>query len=242
MHELLLKLKKQNNSKESVNISEQLRFNSDYIDSPLTDEGISQSEQLYENHIKSLQNIKIVLVSPLLRALQTAYHIFKNYKPMPWIVVIPELSEFMNTANDIGNNTLDYKKLIEFKNFDFQAIEEMVKDNQLWNISNLVSSEKKYTIQNILEMRCPLKKQIQNQGPYILVDYLKNNYLETPSDLSKRSIKVRDIINEYSTNYLQKEEEKIAVVSHAKLLQQFIPEKLQNAQMEYWNCCQSTHS
>ncbi|KAL4499313.1 hypothetical protein ABPG72_006899 [Tetrahymena utriculariae] len=201
-----------------------------------------KSEQLYENNIKSINNIKIVLVSPLQRALQTAYHIFKNYKPIPWIIVIPELSEYMNTTNDIGINTLDYKKLKEFKDFDFQRIEEIVNDNQLWNISNLVSSEKKYTVQNILEMRCPVKKQIQKEGPYILVDYLKNNYLETPADLSKRSTKVRDIINQYSSNYLQKEDEKIVVVSHAKLLQQFIPEKLQNAQMEYWNCCLNTHS
>lgn len=68
-----------------------------------------------------MNQVKIVLVSPLRRALETAQVLFAEMKPQPWFVVVPELAEILSTACDIGRGyfVMEDKK---FKTFDFSRM------------------------------------------------------------------------------------------------------------------------
>lgn len=45
-----------------------------------------------------------MLVSPLRRAIQTAYHLFKDHPNKPKLMVVPFLREMLSSSCDIGGN------------------------------------------------------------------------------------------------------------------------------------------
>ena len=66
---------------------------SECIDSSITTKGVKQCENASE--VTSKLNVGVVLVSPMKRALETAYHMFKNHPNFKKIefIVVPKLKE-----------------------------------------------------------------------------------------------------------------------------------------------------
>lgn len=81
-----------------------VRVDKELRDSPLSEIGIEQCEKVQD----SFNNIKVhtVLVSPLRRALQTAYHVFKSHPNFNKIkfVVVPKMREIINTTQSFPAN------------------------------------------------------------------------------------------------------------------------------------------
>ena len=71
-------------------------YDINFIDTKLTPNGHKQSSNLNKLW-KNINDIEIVLVSPLYRTLETATNIFKNYN-IP-IISLEDLREFPNTKH-----------------------------------------------------------------------------------------------------------------------------------------------
>lgn len=79
-----------------------LSQNMQHVDAPLSDRGVQQCEEQREQ-VKSLPNITRVYVSPLRRALETAWRLFREsprFKDIQF-VVLPLLRETLHTCCDI---------------------------------------------------------------------------------------------------------------------------------------------
>jgi broad specificity phosphatase PhoE len=50
--------------------------------------------------------LDIVLVSPLRRAIQTAYYLFRDHPNKPKLIVVPFLREMLSSSCDIGGNLI----------------------------------------------------------------------------------------------------------------------------------------
>lgn len=103
-----------------------LRIKKDLRDAPLSELGIQQcmNAQAMANMLKP----KYVIVSPLRRALETAYYTFNTHPNFDDIqfILLPTLKEGLDTACDIPLNIKDtideFKK--KFKNFDTSELEK----------------------------------------------------------------------------------------------------------------------
>ena len=93
----------------------------DLIDTPLVDIGIKQAKDLSQNW-KNLNDIELILVSPLKRTLQTAENIFKNTNiPIIALDCIMEFPLGYHRCNKRKNK----KELIElYPNIDFSNLNE----------------------------------------------------------------------------------------------------------------------
>jgi broad specificity phosphatase PhoE len=98
-----------------------------YRDTPLVAKGVEEAKNLGKTW-KEIDNIELVLVSPLLRTLQTASHIFEN-KNIP-MLALDCIMEYPQGYSDICNHR---KTIIELKpcypNIDFSSVN---KEKDIW--------------------------------------------------------------------------------------------------------------
>jgi len=85
-----------------------------YRDSPLTDRGRSEGENL--SFHPSLKNVELVLSSPLSRALQTACLAF----PTNTILALPYLTEISHSKQNDGRNVEEL--ILEFPQVDYSRV------------------------------------------------------------------------------------------------------------------------
>ena len=83
-----------------------VKTNIEFQDSSITQLGITECEAAAE--IAKTLKVEIVLVSPMVRALETAYHVFKNHPNFNNIefIVVPKLKEWLGAVVDIPKGTL----------------------------------------------------------------------------------------------------------------------------------------
>lgn len=101
-----------------------------HIDTNLVTEGINQAKELgnHINKLPELDDLELIIVSPLKRTLETCQYIFKNTN-IP-IIALEEIREFpcgIHTCNKRHNITV---KKNEFKNINFDYIQD--NDDILW--------------------------------------------------------------------------------------------------------------
>lgn len=105
-----------------------LRQQKDLRDAHLSALGLQQWEKAQS--IANQLNVHTVMVSPLRRALETAYHTFKNHPNFENIkfVLVPNLREGLDTTWDAPVNIVDVVKEFQkkFKNFDTSALDAYV--------------------------------------------------------------------------------------------------------------------
>ncbi|CAI2370211.1 unnamed protein product [Moneuplotes crassus] len=104
-------------------------------DCNLSEAGLTQTKNLQEQI--NLLNIRIVLVSPLKRALSTAYHLFcehPNFENIQFIVV-PEIREIFRSFGSVPGNTKKVLKKFKgkFPCFDTSHLEEECSDTTMDN-------------------------------------------------------------------------------------------------------------
>ena len=95
-----------------------------------------------------MPNLKVILISPLRRALQSAYFVFKdhpNFKNVK-VILVPDLRESLQCTEDIPaplDKTIEtFNEL--FPNFDYSLLDyDMSKSNKdLWFLENLPDKQK----------------------------------------------------------------------------------------------------
>ena len=108
-----------------------------YIDPPLTEFGIEQ--WIFASQISNQLDIGTVFVSPLRRAMQTAFHLLKSHKDFEKIKIVmcPGLRGLIFGTGDWSS---DIKDLIDneyskyFKNLDYSLL---MKNNTITNIQEI---------------------------------------------------------------------------------------------------------
>jgi len=135
---------------------EQTFFDPKYVDTHLIEEGIQQSLQLGETW-QNIDDIELVLVSPLYRTLETATNIFKN-KDVP-IISLEELREYPIGEHTCNKRTSKDILMSDFSHINFDNIkgkdylwtsdkgEEISSlEKRIDNIKNYIKSRKEKTI------------------------------------------------------------------------------------------------
>lgn len=193
-----------------------LRIKKDLRDAHLSKLGIKQCEraQGLANQLK----VDSVLVSPLRRAMETAYHVFKNHPSFDNIkfIVVPKLREAVDTAWDIPVNILDtveeYKT--KFKNLDVSLLKEYgdVSHYFLRDINQPFAKK-------ILSVKQQDSEDPMGSNAFdLLLEYINVNYpvkSESKKNILNRISKVKEYVkNILETNKID-EDSKVVWVGHS---------------------------
>ncbi|KRX09965.1 hypothetical protein PPERSA_08366 [Pseudocohnilembus persalinus] len=196
-----------------------IKFDPLYYDAGITQKGFQQTERARESCQD--KNIKLVIVSPFKRALQTCYEIFKEHKNKPVIVVDPLFREMLLSSCDIGSLVLESKKEFDEFNFDFLQNYE---NPLLWVVYELSDENAKNDLLQQIKSQCKDEEEFQTQGHIKLLEIMKNKYpiqLEQQRDTNERSLRQKQRLREIAKQYNIQEGEEIAVVGHSRNLQAF---------------------
>jgi len=184
-------------------------------DSPLSKNGISECLKYAE--IYSKMPIKVVYVSCLRRALQTAKLLFMFHPNKPKIIVHPLIREIMNLPNDIPgplNQTIS-----EYKDFDFSLLSKY-EIPELHFVYTLNSPDRENLFKYIDESG-GIKEYLQGIENYKTYKKLVNpkhyHRIEGFEYVRKRAIDFRN----YLRNYCEQEKIRpceIAVVTHGAFI------------------------
>lgn len=100
------------------------------FNSPLLKQGIEEATKLRENELEKLKEIDIVLVSPLIRTLQTAQIIFGGLNKN--MLVLDILKEYSDTTAETPNKRKNKTELmIEFPEFNYTELN--TEEDLSWN-------------------------------------------------------------------------------------------------------------
>ena len=196
---------------KSKGIKDDSRFNKELLDCGLTEAGIQQAIKIGEK-LKDA-NITLVLVSPLRRALQTAYYAFKDHPSKPKLKVTLNGREIMSSTCSIPDNVEILQK--EFPSFDFSEL-EVLKDKKFW-VLDTFEGEDREQIESLIK---DLPEGPEKYGKFtdILVESCEKlypKYLESPSHMVARAMKVKKQLQEHSK--LLRDSEKVAYVGHGAM-------------------------
>ena len=137
-----------------------------YRDTPLVAKGVEEAKKLGKTW-KEIDNIELILVSPLLRTLQTASHIFEN-KNIP-MLALDCIMEYPQGYSDICNHR---KTIVELKpcypNIDFSYIN---KKKDIWR------PDRDETINELNSRINELKKFIKSRNEKHIAIISHSSYL-----------------------------------------------------------------
>ena len=210
-------IKFRSRKQQNIDVTE-LELSEEERDSEIAEVGIdlATSKQRIFNNL----NIHTVFVSPMKRALQTAYHTFKSHPHFDKIkfIIMPKARECINFASGIPTN-ID-TVVSQFKEF-FPNLDDSELDKYKDRLHYFIEDTDHHTYEEILE-----EKQYKESDP------IKSNVFDLiiektqkvkPKDLeSIKSILNRvNFVKNYITEYIQKLEldEKVVVLSHLFFLE-----------------------
>ncbi|EAS00391.2 histidine phosphatase family (branch protein 1) (macronuclear) [Tetrahymena thermophila SB210] len=194
-----------------------------FIDSELHPYGVLMSENCAKNLYDI--NISVVFISPLARALQTAFHLFKSHPNQANIkfVVLPDLTEILSKVQDISN----IRKQIEIygKVFDFSLMKNDFEENlEFWQVLNLHDEEEKNIILNRYTYENKNNQQPQSISEVILkiMNEIFPAAVEKQKNLYFRADRARNrILNYVLENKIDTTKSKIVLITHNAFIQNF---------------------
>ena len=141
-------------------------FDLKYVDTHLIKEGVQQSLQFGKTW-QNIDDIELVLVSPLYRTLETAANIFKD-KDVP-IISLEELREY-----PIGRHTCNKRSSRDILMYDFPYInfDDIKGQDHLWK------SDKGEDISSLKKRIYNIKKYIQKRDEKIICIVSHTKFLE----------------------------------------------------------------
>ncbi|KAL4499303.1 hypothetical protein ABPG72_006889 [Tetrahymena utriculariae] len=194
------------------------KFNEELIDCGITPQGYQQCQQARE--ICQKEDVAVVFVSPLRRALETCEQIFKGHPSNPKIIPHPLFREMVLSNCDIGAKVLESKEI--YKNDDFSFLEQYKYPN-LWSIYELLDKEKSSQIIQQIEEKCGHdEKEVIRVGHLKLLEFMKDIYpqaVETEQQQLERIVKQKEFLIKTAKEIPQGK--KIAVISHSRTLYSF---------------------
>ena len=129
-------------------------MNLQYIDSPLAQSGLEQCKNHSEDYCNQLKDLRIIVVSPLHRALQTAFYVLGQHPRRQDITVIidPYMREGMHWTCGIPSALQEKIKFAkelfcEFKEVNTDMIDKLSSQVQngnpnLWFVETMVEEDK----------------------------------------------------------------------------------------------------
>ena len=194
----------------------QIRTKKELRDAPLSQLGIKQWEkaQSVANSLK----VEVVVVSPLRRAIETAYYVFKTHPNFENIkfILLPKLREALDTTCDIPNNILDtineFKK--KFINFDCSRIYKYP-DIPHFFLKDIPEEK---------SLKVMIDKTANPDDPFgtnafdLLTEVIDQNYpnkSESFKNVVKRIGKVKTSLGKILTTQMVEEDSKLVVVGHS---------------------------
>ncbi|CDW86509.1 UNKNOWN [Stylonychia lemnae] len=199
------------------------------VDKTLTDPGLHQIGVLQcesnQDNINRI-NFKVVFVSPMQRAIQTAINMFKKHPNLQNIkfIILPIAREVLETSNDVSP---DIEKIVE-KYSPGQSICEGLNFNfsmvylygipRLWQIYTFSNLEKQKDM--IKNLRKDESGEINNVDVIIERLGAHNPRYETHSDLFKRAQIIKTFMREYLISHPldHSSQEKYGLVSHSRIM------------------------
>ncbi|KRX07723.1 hypothetical protein PPERSA_05786 [Pseudocohnilembus persalinus] len=217
------------------------KYDPNLMDPAITEKGIEQCK-LAREKIKEL-NVKLVIVSPLKRTLQTCHEIFKNSHHKPIFIAQPQFREHMQSTCDIGGNIEESKK--DYDYIDFSLVEQYPYQ-KIWTLYEILQHQQiiyeqkrmslhkqkieqiENVIQIIKEKGGNNQEYLQQNSHMLLLDYLKEvhpNFIDTDTETQYRSVIQRQIVKQLAKKHNIKENEDIVIVGHRGNLYQFSNEQ-----------------
>ena len=202
-------------SKKGITSEEMKELNCSEVerDSEIADVGIDlavSKQKIFNN-----MNIHTVFVSPMKRALQTAYHSFKNHPNFDEIkfVILPKTRESINFSSGIPSN-------IDIVIDQFKEVFDNLDDSELDKYSDrlhyFIEDIDKHMYEEILE-----EKQYKESDPIksnvfdLIIEKaqkLKPKELESKLSILKRANSVKQHVLDYIKNV--DPEQKVVIVTH----------------------------
>lgn len=193
-----------------------LRIKKDLRDAHLSKLGVKQciKAQALANQLK----VEYVLVSPLRRAMETAYHVFKTHPSFDSMkfIVVPKLREAVDTTCDIPVSVIEtieeFKE--KFKNLDDSLFKEYGDVNHFFLRDINQSFAKK-----IMSVKQPDAEDPMGSNAFeLLLDYINCNYpnkSESKKNILNRVAKVKEFIKTLLETNKIDEDSKIVCVGHS---------------------------
>jgi len=197
----------------------------EYLDCSISEESIKKTLNL-NGKIDGL-NIRYCFVSPLNRALETAYHALKNYKNKTNIkvIVLPLLSEHIsgsqhNICIDIEKKKKKYNDSSDLK-FDWTYFNSVTKKNQNPNLYFLDFIDNKTIIPNFEDIVEKLEKDynLESISEFLLQYINVNQHPETFNGLNRRCKEFKRFLSKFvNDNKINPSVEQILVFTHSGVI------------------------
>ena len=204
------------------------KFNPDYIDSHLSDKGISQTKKL-KNILNNL-NIEDIYVSPLYRSLETAKYILEenpNYKGQiivhPLIIECPNciddfIYDIKQTKNDFKDLNINWDIFNQYTNkkwnenfYYFEYFNRMNENQKMDKFNKLLNIYNKGDMNNY-------KIEMVNEFPRMIFNEQSLQPFESFKHVYSRFLEFKNFLVERHKKTLNEIDKKILVITHGDFL------------------------
>jgi len=200
-----------------------IKIDPKFIDCELSPEGIKQARE--KQSIFNTFKIQAVYVSPLYRALQTAYYLFETHpdKKNITVYVHPLISENVNATHDITSDVKRNKKVFNLNSeikFDWNIFDsyyhtEREQDLYYLNYIDLLDEKEKNNIIQKIYNNYGTDNLKESLSDMIKLEKKFNLYfLESYKHIFYRNYQFKEFLKEKYNNYLNEKDNKIVVISH----------------------------
>lgn len=211
------------------------------VDAPITAFGIDQCRTLRLNHKDTLDKVKVVLISPMLRTLQTMRHVFdsintsNNHK----FIVHPGIRERWESQCDIPGKTIANRA--EFSEADFALMRGLLdKHGHKWFVQALFNPYKRELLESYLVDVDHTDSEAINSKT---IDYMRDllpDYVEDFRDFYQRIFEFKFWLKDFMEQGGYADGE-VAIVAHSKALtfltgSNFGPDCFPKTCVHYKNC------
>ena len=198
-----------------------VRKDPEFIDTDITELGHKQCQKSAAFYYNSLKQVKVVLVSPMNRALKTCSLIFgeflngnrNNLSVGPRVIVIPDLREVLESNCDVVLGSSE--KQVLFPHYDFSEVSLLEKKFGFgWFYETMFNQ---HTRKKIREEVAKKSEESDIEKAFQVVNVLRDHlpkYLEEGMDVFYRTRRFRVWFRDFiaKNNYLNGE---IAIVGHS---------------------------
>jgi bisphosphoglycerate-dependent phosphoglycerate mutase len=202
------------------------KFSHEYLDVEITEEGIEQAKVARDK--MAGEDVDVVIVSPMRRALRTCQIIFENHKSKPVIFVEPSFREIMESSNDIGSKMAESMQLFPHFNYD------SIKDKEAWFIYTLLEDNDRNSI--LEQLKGIEGEERGKKAVELLMPMMRENWATRRKDLKNEESLKHRVMSDYEeqlrvlTGYFQKYD-KIAVVAHSECIKRYVGYKIKNCEI-----------
>ena len=205
--------------------SKNVKTDKNLLDSELSEEGIEEGKKFSEFYKQF--KIEEIYVSPLYRALQSAYYLFKDHPDKNNIIikVHPLLTEITNAVHDIcfdlnNRNKKDFNLNSEIK-FDWSLFDEIYKNKDEQNFyyfDNIDRLDNNIIMEQYNIISNSFGKENYKDNIINLIKLSLDKSMESPKHVFERFIKFKKFLKEKYKDNLNDTEKKVFVVTHSSFL------------------------